>query len=142
MTRDEVFDEIYEAIALKLEDSELNPDGAIILSYVPSKEFDAYPVVVLSQLNYRLDRETLGKTEKKHAFTIEAQIFSIDKPLKNRREIGNNIANIVEDVIQNDYGLTLDMSNAIPNLDENIYRIMMRFTGLIDDDTKIIYREI
>lgn len=142
MTRDEVFDEIYESIALALEDTELNPYGATILSYVPSQRFDEFPVIVLSQLDYRLDRESLGKTEKKHAFTIEAQIFSIDNATDNRRTIGNNIANIVEDVIQNNYGLTLDMSSVIPNLDENIYRIMLRFTGLIDDDTKIIYREI
>lgn len=142
MTRDEVFDEIYENIASKLEDSELNPFGSTILSYVPSQGFDEFPVIVLSQLEYRLERETLGKTEKKHFFSIDAQIFSIDTAFQNRREIGNNIANLVEDVIQNDYGLTLVSANVLPNLDEKIYRIILRFSGLVDDDTKIIYREI
>jgi len=141
MTREEILDEIYDTLSEALEDSELNPDGASILSYVPSYEFSEFPLIVLNQFNYSLDKETLSKTEKKHSISIEAQIFSIDTATDNRRKVGNRLADLVEGVIQDEYGFTLNMSSVIPNLNENIHRIMLRFTGLVDDDTKIIYRE-
>lgn len=141
MTREEVFDEIYDEIADKLAISENNPYGATVLSFIPSYKFDEFPVVVLSQVDYRLDSEALNKNEKKHSFVVEAQIFSIDNITTNKRIIANSISDLVEDIIQNQFGLGLQMSNVIPNLDENVYRIILRFSGIIDDDSKIIYRE-
>jgi hypothetical protein len=138
LKRDEVFDEIQASIEDELELS--NPYNAIVLSYVPSYEFDELPVIVLSQIDYRLVGETLNKNEKRHELVIEAQIFSIDENSETKRTIGNSLADVVEDVIQNKYGLNLEMSNVIPNLDENIYRIVLRFRGIIFDNTKIIYR--
>lgn len=142
MTREEVFIQIYERISTLLEENKSEFYNATILSYVPSYQFDEYPLIVLSQFDYRLQHETLAKTEKKHFFVIEAQIFSIDTTLTNKRVIGNKVAELVESVIENEYGLKLDMSNVIPNLNENIHRIMLRFSGLIDDDTLTIYRTI
>lgn len=138
LKRDEVFDEIQASIEDELELS--NPYNASVLSYVPSYEFDELPIIVLSQIDYRLVAETLNKQEKRHELVIEAQIFSIDEGTTSKRTIGNLLADVVEDVIQNKYGLNLEMSNVIPNLDENIYRIVLRFRGIIDDNTKIIYR--
>ena len=138
LKRDEVFDEIQASIEDELDIS--NPYDAIVLSYVPSYEFDELPVIVLSQIDYRLVNETLNKNEKRHELVIEAQIFSIDEEGETKRTIGNSLADLIEDVIQNTYGLNLEMSNVIPNLDENIYRIVLRFRGIIDDDSKIIYR--
>ena len=138
LKRDEVFDEIQASIEDELELS--NPYNAIVLSYVPSYEFDELPVIVLSQIDYRLVGETLNKNEKRHELVIEAQIFSIDENSETKRTIGNSLADVVEDVIQNKYGLNLEMSNVVPNLDENIYRIVLRFRGIIFDNTKIIYR--
>jgi hypothetical protein len=138
LKRDEVFDEIQASIEDELDIS--NPYDAIVLSYVPSYEFDELPVIVLSQIDYRLVGETLNKNEKRHELVIEVQIFSIDEEGKTKRTIGNSLADMVEDVIQNTYGLNLEMSNVLPNLDENIYRIVLRFRGIIDDDSKIIYR--
>jgi hypothetical protein len=140
MTRDEVFDEIYQVIETKLSDIVLNPYSATILSYIPSYEFDDLPLIVLSQIDYRLVGEALNKNEKRHEIVIEAQIFARNEQGVHQRVIGNNVANIVEDVIQNDYGLGLEMSNVIPNLDESIYRIVLRFRGYTFDDTKVIYR--
>lgn len=142
MTRDEVFEEIYGYMNTLLEENSELYDNAIVLPYLPSQDFNDLPVIVLSQLDYRLSGETLAKTEKKHEFTIEAQIFTIDTQTDHRRTVGNRIADMVEDVIQNDYGLRLESSSVIPNLNENIYRIFLRFVGVIDDDTLIIYRTV
>lgn len=141
ITRDEVFDEIYQAIVAKLAVSGNNPYNATVLSYIGSYKFDEFPVIVLNQLDYRLDRETLNKNEKKHSFTVEAQVFALDKTTVDSRTIANSLSNLVEDVIQNDFGLSLDMSEVVPNVTESVYRVVQRFSGIIDDDSKIIYRQ-
>lgn len=137
--RDEVFDEIYQAIVDRLDDEDVY--GASVLSYISSYKFDEFPIIVLNQIDYRLGGETLSKTEKKHSFTIESQVFAIDKDGVDSRTIANFLSDLVEDVIQNDFGLRLDMSDVIPNVTENVYRVVQRFSGIIDDDSKIIYRE-
>lgn len=140
MTREEVFDEIYSAIV-----DAIDLDGtydASVLTYIPSYKFDEFPVIVLSQIDYRLDRESLSKTQKKHSITIEAQVFGVDVDGgDDSRTIVNHLSNLVEQVIQDDYGLRLDMSEVIPNIDEYVYRVVQRFSGLVDDDTMVIYRE-
>lgn len=139
MVRDEVFDEIYSALV-----DAIDLDGtynASVLSYIPSYKFDEFPVIVLSQTSYRLHNETLSKSEKRHSITIEAQIFSIDVDGVDSRTIVNDLSDIIESVIQDDFGLGLDMCEVIPNLDESVYRMILRFNGIIDDDSKIIYRE-
>lgn len=139
MTRDEVIDEIYQAIVERLDNEDTY--GASVLSYISSYQFDEFPVIVLNQLNYSLSGETLSKTEKKHRLVIEAQIFAIDQTSTDSRTIANYLSDLVEDVIQNDFGLRLDTSDVIPNVVESVYRVVQRFSGIIDDDSKIIYRE-
>lgn len=140
MTRDEVFDEIYQSLASELDIEYSNPYGAIIEPYIPTQEFDEFPIIVLSQIDYRLSNETLNKNEKQHEIVLEAQIFAIDKDGVHRRVIANQVADLVEQIIQDNYGLGLQMSNVIPNVDENIYRIVLQFRGYVYDNTKVIYR--
>lgn len=142
MVREEVFQEILEYINDELETQGLNPYGATILPYIPSYEESKFPLIVMSQPEYALNLETLNKREKKHALGIEVNVFAIDTATDNKRTIANSVANLVESIIQDTFGLKLESAEAIPNLQESVHRIVMRFTGLIDDDTKIIYREI
>ena len=142
MVREEVFQEILEYINDELETQGLNPYGATILPYIPSYEQARFPLIVMSQVEYALNQEALNKREKKHAIGLELNVFAIDTATVNKRTIANSVADLVESIIQDTYGLKLESSETIPNLQENVYRIVMRFTGLVDDDTKIIYREI
>ena len=142
MVREEVFQEILEYIDNAFSDTELNPYGATILPFIPSYEEAQFPLVVMSQVEYALNQETLNKREKKHAIGLEVNVFAIDTATTNKRTIANSVADLVESIIQDTYGLKLESSETIPNLQENVYRIVMRFTGLVDDDTKVIYREI
>lgn len=142
MTNEEVFDEIVDAIDDILSNSQLNPYGADIMSFIPPYEPDVFPVIVISQVDYRLVGKTLNKHEKKYKFAIECQIFSKDIigiTTTHKRDIANHIDELVKGVIQDTYGLGLAMRNVIPNLDENIYRIVCRYEGVIDEDTKVIY---
>lgn len=140
MKRDEIFDEIYQSLSTELGITLSNPYGAIVEPYIPSYEFDKLPLIVLSQIDYRLHKEALNKNEKQHEIVIEAQIFAIDKNGTNKRVIANQVADLVESILQDNYGLGLEMSNVIPNVDENVYRVALRFRGYVYDNNKIIYR--
>lgn len=140
MKRDEIFDEIYQSVSSELAIQLSNPYGAIVEPYIPPYEFDELPLIVLSQVDYRLHKEALNKTEKQHEIVIEAQIFAINKDNVNKRVIANQLGDLVETILQDNYGLGLEMSNVIPNVDENVYRIALRFRGYVYDNNKIIYR--
>lgn len=141
MKREDAFNDISSALETKLADENLNPYGAELVNEIPnSMPNNMNPQIVLTQIDYGLSRETLAKTEKKHTFSIEAQIFAIDSADTHRRVIANDIADLVETHIDG-YGMTLESSNVIPNLQENVFRVILRFGGLIDDNTGIIYRE-
>lgn len=144
MTNEEVFDEIESAIETVLLDTDLNPYGAEIMSFIPSYEPDIFPVIVISQVDYRLVGKTLNKHEKKYKLSIECQIFSKDVlsdsvVIDHKRDIANTIDELIKGVLLDTYGLGLAMRNVIPNLDENIYRIVVRYEGVIDENTKVIY---
>lgn len=139
MTNEEVLDEIVEEIETVLADELLNPYGALVMTYIPPYEQDVFPVIVISQVDYRLVDKTLNKREKKFKLSIECQIFSKDELPVHKRDIANHIDELIKGVCQDTYGLGLAMRNVIPNLDENIYRIVVRYEGVIDEDTKVIY---
>ena len=141
MKREDAFNDISSALETKLANALLNPYGAELTNEIPeSMPNNLNPQIVLSQIDYGLGGETLSKTERKHTFSIEAQIFAIDSATVHKRVIANNIADLVETHIDG-YGMTLETSQVIPNLQENVFRIVLRFSGLIDDNTEIIYRE-
>ena len=141
MKREEVFDEISAYITTQLANGTKNPYGATLLNVIPTLEEANFPTIVITQIEYSLDDETLAKTEQKHRVSIEAQIFAVSTATVNRRTIANQLADLVEDCIANYYGFTLESALPVQNLVENIYRVVMRFSGLIDDTTKKIYRE-
>jgi hypothetical protein len=141
MTRDEVFDEIYASLQVKLNNATLNPYGATMTNTIPNILPDSdFPLIVLSQLDYSLNRETLDKEKRKYSFSIECNVFSVNEGSVYARTIANQISNLTELHIDG-YGLRLDMSDVVPNLQENVYRVLQRFSGVVDADSKIIYRE-
>jgi hypothetical protein len=141
MKHEDVFDEISSALDTKLSDEESNPYGAVAYNFIPNTfPNNQFPIIVLSQLDYTLSKETLDKEEREYTVSIEANIFAIDTPTTHKRLIANDVCELVFGVIDG-YGLRLDMRDVLPNLQENVYRIVMRFSGRIDENRAVIYRE-
>jgi len=141
MTREQVFDEIYASLQTKLNNALLNPYGATMTNTIPNILPDSdFPLIVLSQLDYLLNRETLDKGKRKYSFSIECNVFAINEGTTYARTIANQVSNLTELHIDG-YGLRLDMSDVVPNLQENVYRVLQRFSGVIDVDSEVIYRE-
>lgn len=141
MKLEDVFEEISSSLDTKLSDALLNPYGAEKTDFIPN-EFpnNDNPQIVLSQLDYSLGSESLDKIRKQFTISIEVDIFTVDQATTHKRIIANDVCDMVYEHIDG-YGLRLDMRDVTPNLQENVYRITMRFSGKVDEHTEIIYRE-
>jgi len=140
MTTEEVFDEIFSTLETQLQNPLLNPYGATALSVIPSFDETQFPTIVLEQFNFGLNRETLNKAEKKYLISIQADVFAINQGTTHARTIANDLTELVRTVLEDTYGFQLVSSEPTPNLVENVYRKTSRFTALVDNDTKVIYR--
>lgn len=141
MKLEDVFAEISSTLDTKLSDELLNPYGAEMTDFIPDVFPDGVnPQIVLSQLDYSLGSESLNKSRKQFMISIEANIFTVDQATTHKRIIANDVCDMVYEHIDG-YGLRLDMRDITPNLQENVYRITMRFSGLVDEHTEVIYRE-
>lgn len=141
MKLEDVFAEISSTLDTKLSNELLNPYGAEMTDFIPNVFPDnVNPQIVLSQLDYSLGSESLDKSRKQFMISIEVDIFTVDQATTHKRVIANDVCDMIYEHIDS-YGLRLDMRDITPNLQENVYRITMRFSGKIDEHTEIIYRE-
>jgi len=142
MAWESVFDEIFGAIETALGVVLDNPYGAVVMNTEPPLEERIFPLIVCKQTNYYLKDETLSHTDKQHRITVEAQIYAINQESVHKRVIANSLADLVVPIIQDTYGLKLEFGQSVPNFaDENVYRIVLRFSGVLRDSTEVIYRE-
>lgn len=141
MKQEDVLDELCSTLDTKLTDELLNPYGAELFRVIPNVyPNNKFPIIVLSQLDYTFGNETLDKLEKNYILSIEANIFAVDNDDTHKRVIANDVCELVNTHIDG-YGLRLDSRDVIPNLQENVYRIVLRFSGRIDVNNEVIYRE-
>lgn len=141
MKQEDVLDELCSTLETKLSNELLNPYGAELFAFIPNVyPNNKFPIIVLSQLDYSLGSETRDKLEKNYLISIEANIFSVDNDDTHKRVIANDVCELVNAHIDG-YGLRLDTRDVMPNLQENVYRIVLRYSGRIDVNTGIIYRE-
>lgn len=133
---EEVFNQVYATLDDNLALSMFSPT---MTPYIPSLEEANFPSVVLSQIDYGLSAETLNHRQKRYLVSLEAQVFTVDNAIAHKRVIANELADIVEETIDG-YGFLTVSREVIPNFVENIYRVVLRFTGYVDLDTLTIYR--
>jgi len=141
MNIEKVYEEMFDYLKTQLSDEEINPYGATLLDTIPSVEPNVFPLIVMTQMDYVFATETLGKTNKRFTLPIEVNIFTIKSGANKKETIAKQLANVVKEVLFDHYGMSLDVFDRQPNLIENVYRIVMRFSCLVDEDTEIIYRE-
>jgi len=141
MNIEKVYEEMFDYLNTQLSDVEINPYGAVLLDTIPSVEPSVFPLIVMTQMDFTFATETLGKTHKRFTLPIEVNIFTIKSGANKKETIAKQLANVVKEVLFDHYGMRLDVFDRQPNLIENVYRIVMRFSCLVDEDTEIIYRE-
>ena len=102
-------------------------------------ETSYYPHAQLLITDKSLGNESLSKTQQQFAFEFTVEIYAQGKDV-HRSVIATAIEKAIADYMLNTLGVSLIVSTPIPNLDQNLYRILMRFTGIYDMERHIIFR--
>lgn len=99
------------------------------------------PNIQMHLLNTSLQIGNRSYTENKYPLEIQAEINTQHMPNIKRVELAELIEEFVFDYLSNKVGLKLVFDREAPNLDANIHRIILRFSGKYDIEQNIVYKE-
>lgn len=112
-------------------------NGIKVLSAYP-KTTPTFPCVIIEEMqneDYQITRDSSGQTHCQIGFEIN--IFSNSE--RAMTEV-KSIRSLIDGVAVGEYGLVRTFARQVPNyLDENIYRYLLRYNGVINEN-KTIYR--
>jgi hypothetical protein len=132
---------IYEGIfqALKshiIENSNYSPK---VFKSTPESS-KVFPVIVMEQIQDNLYDEDLDKQCQRNAVAFELNIFAKDNGTTHRQDIIRELEKLVDEVMNDQFGLTRSTNQTVPNIDDSIYRQYMIYTGVYDTELNKIYR--
>ena len=99
-----------------------------------------FPVITIVQILDRLYDETLKKTEQKVVLSFEVNVFAQDTEEKNALEIIDELKDLVDEVFNEQLGMTREKDEPMDNLDRYVRRQYMRYSCILNMDDKRIYR--
>lgn len=97
-------------------------------------------LVVFTEENNIENSSTTRKEETTSKLSFELNIYSpidrvINKELISKVEQARQLRLLVDYVMNSHYKLNRIFCQPTPNIDNNVYRITMRYTGLLNDNT-------
>jgi hypothetical protein len=136
MLEQRVENEIFTAIKTAVEGK--CPNAYVVGEY--QRSVPKFPCVSFMEVNQvpAANRETAANIETMVFVQYEINVYTNDAI--GKKSNANEMAGIVDGVMQGNYKLRRVLKQPIPNLeDATIYRLVMRYEGYIDCDTNIIY---
>lgn len=132
----DIYDEIFNYAKEYIEtNSSYKP---IVLEDTPQQE-GIFPLVIVKHYDDNLVDENLDKTDQRFKINYEIEIYSIDTEEMPKQEIRKELIKLVNDVFDEYYGFTRKGNDNIPNIDLNVDRQQMKYSGKLDEKN-IIYR--
>lgn len=124
----DITNEIYTKL-----DSELS--NVTVLPDYPSTT-PIFPCVVIKEMANTQHIDTIDSSGSQHCdITIEINIFS---NAENKRTQAKGIRDEIDSIMDGMYGMNREHSGEVPNYsDTNIYRYVLRYSGVIDKNKKI-----
>ena len=92
-----------------------------------------FPKVVFECIDNRSSGRTSCLLETHSSVTYEIDIFAKEKNGISERTIARDIANDIDHVMSRILGLKRILKKPTPDIDVSIYRITLRYTGIIND---------
>lgn len=129
---DEIFDYAQDYIKTN---SNYNPT---VLEDTP-QQTRIFPLVIIKHYDDNLVDENLDKTDQKFKINYEIEIYSIDTEETAKQDIRKELIRLVNDVFDEHYGLARKGNDNIPNIDLNVDRQKLKYSGKLDEKN-IIYR--
>lgn len=126
-----VFNRIFETLKTHIENSSLN-------AKVYSKPSgDTYPMIVITPIeNSSLDRSK-NFEERKSLIGIEINIYTTPKVINEEYldeiQISEYIQDEISNIMENHFSALRVTCQPTPNIDESLYRILMRYNLTISD---------
>ncbi len=109
------------------------PEIVILTAYPEvQKEF---PCVIVEELSNDANQLTKDTSGYKHSLVgIAIEIFTVGA---DRMSKAKEIRKDIDAIISDEYGMLRITDRPTPNMDTDIYRYTMRFTGLVDENREI-----
>lgn len=134
-----LFESIYSSLKLKLGENRDELERCLLFKQPPATSYLPHIQMELVDKNVRL--ESRDYAERKFPLEISIEIYTEDTGNVPRRELAQKIESFVFDFLSEEVGLAIKGSFPIPNLDTNVHRLRVRYTGIYDINTNIIYKE-
>lgn len=134
----DIFIQIYNG--LKTAVNNYNSDAKVYNAYVPSTA--SFPYISIEE---KSNVEIANKRELDSAETMSRVMYEINiyDNTTNKIQVCRGLASVVNDYMSVLAGLKRTSNQPIPNTaNTQIYRVVQRFEGYINNDTGVIYKEI
>lgn len=122
-------------------------DAVALSSYSPivrklaPQQLSEFPLIEVMEDNNTLESETLDKVEKFSRLSYTIKIYTQDSTSKvSKITIAEELVNIVNNAMENSFGMTRTACNRQPNLDQNVYVMVLKYECILDEENLIIYR--
>lgn len=133
----DVYDEIFNYAEAYVKNNSIYSPLVLVN---PPEETKAFPLVVIQEMNNTLSKEDLDKGDQMSILEYEVEIYATDKGNIPKQVIIQELKKLVNDVLDEHYGMLRRACIPTPNADRNIDRLYMRYTALIDKNKRIYRR--
>lgn len=104
----------------------------------PYQQVDEFPRIVLEERSNNTHTETIDSSGEKHnELMFEITIYTVGN---NKQSLAKTLRSEIDDIMSDFYSMDRIYSNPVDNfLDRDIYRYILRYTCVVDNN-KQIYR--
>lgn len=93
---------------------------------------DVFPIVPVRLPSFKNVPNDLDYIDKQYPFSINIEIYAIDKDDISKRTICNEVTRWVENFFETKYHVTIRVELDAPNVDMNVHRNIVRILGTLD----------
>lgn len=127
--------------------NKIKTDVVALSSYSPivtklaPQQLSKFPTIEVVEDNNILQSETLDKIEKFSRLTYTVKIYTQDTDDEvSKVVVAEELVNLVNNIMENSFGMTRTACTRQPNLDLNVYAFLLRYECVLDEKNSIIYR--
>lgn len=132
----ELYDKIYKILKDFLTaESAYKP----IVTKLPQKQSNKFPLVVITEEDNAYLEGTTRFEETRSKVDYEINIYTTDIAIDNKKisrlEVAKELKGLVDNVMNCNLKMRRRSCRPTPNLDKEIYRITMRYSASVNDNT-------
>lgn len=104
------------------------PKANISSQYVQAPT--SFPHIAIIEEDNYVNQATMSTTDKEHSVYVMYSVNVYVNDIKGKKNTAKEIANLIDDTFQK-LRFRRTVKTQVPNMDNGIYRIVMRFNGIV-----------